>query len=118
MKVIELCTSKLGVALESSAIERAHRIGFYKDTNIRPIIVKFSSFKKKQEVLLSKKNLAGSTYGIKEDFSAAVRFQRDKLIHYGKSLNKSFKLRYNKLHVDNRTYVYNARDNEVVEQHR
>uniref|UniRef100_A0A147BQE9 Putative tick transposon n=1 Tax=Ixodes ricinus TaxID=34613 RepID=A0A147BQE9_IXORI len=113
--VIALCRENLGCSLESADIERAHRLGRFKPTTKRPIIVKFSAFKTKQSVLMAAYKLKGTRLSIGEDFSARVCTERKQLIEYAKSENAKFKLRYNKLIIGNKTFVYDHADQCVKE---
>ena len=77
----------------------------------RPIIVKFSKFKKREKVKdAAFKNLKpGSVIRVKEDFSQRVRFIRWKLGEIMiklKTANKNAKLKFDKLVVDGQSYRY------------
>jgi hypothetical protein len=54
----------------------------------RPILIKFTSFSKKLEVLKNKRNLAGSKVSVDEDFSAEDRKTRKDLVPYLKDAKK------------------------------
>ena len=50
-------------------IERVHRLGKIREDNkLRPIIAKFSFHKDKERILSSARTLAGTNYGISQDF--------------------------------------------------
>uniref|UniRef100_A0A4D5RD82 Putative tick transposon n=1 Tax=Ixodes scapularis TaxID=6945 RepID=A0A4D5RD82_IXOSC len=112
-KVITFCSDKLGVKLEPTNIERAHRLGRFSEERGRPLISKFLSFKDKQKILSVAHKLKGSGFSIGEDFSPAIQLSRRKLLEYAREQNAQFKLRYNKLVIRGKTYQYNP-DTVVV----
>ncbi|XP_040357426.2 uncharacterized protein LOC121046817 [Ixodes scapularis] len=114
-KVLELISRSLQLQVTPDCIERAHRIGSFNPTRCRPLVIKFSSFKVKDKVLFSRLKLKGSTTYITEDFSPATRIARKKLIEFGKATNCIYQLRYNKLHVNKKCYMYNATTDNVFE---
>ncbi|KAH9374295.1 hypothetical protein HPB48_005615 [Haemaphysalis longicornis] len=62
---------KLGI--EVSSLQRAHRIGVYRNKKKRPIIANFASYKEGQEILSNAKKLKGSDFSIDQDFAPASR---------------------------------------------
>ena len=104
-KIIEVCSTRLNIGIGSTDIERAHRLGRYNVSRNRPIIVKLSHFKMKQQILSNTKQLKGSNLSVSEDYSPSTRLARKQLIAFGKSQQKPFQLRYDKLILDNKTYV-------------
>ena len=60
-------------------IERAHRIHFKKEGVIRPITVKFLSYKDRQKVLLNRKNITNRRIRIFEDYPQEIETNRQKL---------------------------------------
>uniref|UniRef100_A0A147BSL7 Putative tick transposon n=1 Tax=Ixodes ricinus TaxID=34613 RepID=A0A147BSL7_IXORI len=113
--VLAFCSEKLGIQLDPSNLERSHRLGKFQGDKNRPIIVKFSRFKDKESILASGFKLKGSDFAVREDFSASVRQSRAKLFEYGKSLNVSFKVRFDKLHIGNKRYFFDQVSQSVVE---
>lgn len=61
---------KVNVDLEICDIDRCHRVGYKTDSKARPIIVKFTSYRKRQQVFNNKKFLKGSGITIREDLTA------------------------------------------------
>lgn len=105
--VIKLAKEKMGVPVESRDIERAHRLGKKSKGRHRPIIVKFLSFKTKEEILANSNKLRGSNITVSEDFSARVRAVRKELIQHMEPLKKKGHrvfLRFDMLQVDGRKY--------------
>ena len=113
---------KLGLEKDSLSIERAHRIGRRShqgrlDTQSdegqaqtkkdRPILVTFSSWKQKNNILIkARKELKQDTVKIKEDFSPDVRDLRRSLVPFIQTLkdqyvNSHVFLTYDKLCVQN-----------------
>lgn len=69
----------------------------------------------KNNVLHAQSKLKTTNLSITEDFSAATRHARKKLVEYGKTLNTTFRLRYNKLYVDNKCFMYDSATDSVFE---
>ncbi|XP_042146094.1 uncharacterized protein LOC121835711, partial [Ixodes scapularis] len=113
--VLAFCSEKLGIQLDPSNLERSHRLGKFDDGKNRPIIVKFSRFKDKESILASGFKLKGSNFSVRDDFSASVRQSRAKLFEYGKSLNVSFKVHFDKLHIGNKRNFFDQDSQSVVE---
>lgn len=101
----------------ADAIQRAYRLGSFMPNKSRPVIVKFASFKTKEKLLSLRSQFKHKNISISEDFSVATRTARRKLIAFGKSQASSepFKLRYDKLILNGKSYVYNAHSDEIQE---
>lgn len=96
-------------------IERAHRLGKFFANQCRPVIVKFSSFKTKDQVMQLRARLKLNRISVSEDFCRATRLARKNLIEFGKTQNSTFKLSYNKLFVNDKCYIYDQELNRVLE---
>lgn len=75
--VTKIISGKLGVEMSPEFICRSHRIGKLRTSpqaRPRPIIVKFTSYNKRQEVFRAKKQLKGTGIVIQEDLT--IRRQR------------------------------------------
>ncbi|XP_040360436.1 uncharacterized protein LOC121048313 [Ixodes scapularis] len=105
----------LDLNLSGEAISRAHRLGSYIPNNCRPIITKFSSSKSKDCVLFKRPKFRGSGISVGEDFCRATRLSRKNLVEFGKASGQRFSLRLNKLHVNNKSYVYCPATDSVCE---
>ncbi|KAI4466558.1 l1 transposable element-related [Holotrichia oblita] len=68
--VIDLCKNKLNLDIPSDKIDCSHRRRA-KESNHRPILVKFISRDKKKSVYNNKKKLKGTKIVIKEDLTAS-----------------------------------------------
>ncbi|XP_075534599.1 uncharacterized protein LOC142568604 [Dermacentor variabilis] len=109
--ICELLSRHLNLRITDGTVERAHRLGAY----TRPIIVKFSSFKTKENILSQKSKLKSTGVSISEDFCRATRLTRKKLLEFGKSSGQPFSLRFNKLVINNKAYIYSAVTDTVCE---
>ena len=71
--ILQLAKEKLQVDLTRNDIERSHRTGSkskHKSTNTpRPIIAKFNTYRKRQEVISARRKLAGTRKSIQEDLT-------------------------------------------------
>ena len=89
-------------------IERAHRLGKIREDNKpRPIIAKFSFHKDKERILSSARTLAGTNYGISQDFPKEIVEIRKGLVKAMKEARKEgkgTKLVYDKLYINGRRY--------------
>merc|ERR1719397_1771099 len=87
----------------------------------RPVIVTFENFKDREAVLRRADYLKKCNMQLTEDFSKSVREQRAHLARFMKNWKrqspKSYAfLRYDKLYIDNRLFVFDKEKQEVVEQ--
>lgn len=94
--------------LPETAIERAHRLGQYHPGKCRPIIVRFSNFKTKNKLLSVRKKLMEKDVSVSEDFSPTTRHARKKLYEFAKTHTDDFQIRYNKLVMNKKHYIYNS----------
>lgn len=92
--------------LSDEAISRAHRLGKFSPNKCRPIIAKFASFKTKSEIFSSKAQLKTVGITVGEDFCISTRTARKKLIEFGKASGQQFSVRYNKLIIKKKAYMY------------
>lgn len=113
-KIIAFCSEKLKIPTSSAQFERVHRLGKYAEDKTRPVIVKFTLFKDKDNILGSAHKLKGTDFSIGEDFSFSTRLARRKLIAFARELNKPFKLAVDKLHIDKKTYFYDTTTETVA----
>ncbi|XP_040073766.1 uncharacterized protein LOC8043825 [Ixodes scapularis] len=111
-----LCSRNIGVNIESSKIERAHRLGAFNPQKCRPIIAKFSSFKDKEGILLSAFKLKRTVVAISEDFLISFRLARRHLLDFAKPKGTTYKPRHDKLFSDNKCYVYDTALGAVKEK--
>jgi hypothetical protein len=97
-KVQNLLCVNLGV--KGVEIERAHRVGFKKETRSRTIILKLLRFKDKSNILKETRKLKGLNIYVNEDFSQETASIRRKLFSEAKErkLNgENVIVRYDKL---------------------
>uniref|UniRef100_L7LVD0 Putative tick transposon n=1 Tax=Rhipicephalus pulchellus TaxID=72859 RepID=L7LVD0_RHIPC len=114
--IIQLCSERLNISLDTKEIERAHRLGRYNTGRNRPIIVRFSAFKTKEAILTNARKLKGTTYSIGEDFSRRVQSARRHLIAFAKSKSVPFSLRYKTLHIGSQRFFYDEASQSVRAQ--
>ncbi|CAN7951509.1 unnamed protein product, partial [Ixodes pacificus] len=114
-KVLSLLSNHLNVNISHEQIARAHRLGPFVDGKCRPLIVKFESFKIKEQVLSCRSGLKNAHFSIAEDFCPETRMARRQLLEYGKRQGAVFKLRYNKLFVNGKCFCYNSVNDCVYE---
>lgn len=115
-RAITFCTEKLEVSITPTDIERAHRLGRFQANKNRPIIVAFSKFKDKARILSACPKLKNSSFSVREDYSARVRLARKKLFLYAQERQLvAFKIRFDKLIVDKKHFVYDAGSDRVIE---
>lgn len=97
------------VTIANSDIERAHRLGYNRNNNKRPVIVKFLNFKTKDRILKMGKCLRGTNYAIAEDYSEQIKTERNKLKPYliaAKSEGKKAFLSFDKLVIEGQRMTY------------
>ena len=81
---LDTCRESMGIELSLQDIDRCHRIGIktqqevlsepeengqVKHQKVRPIIVKFTLYRRRQQVFSAKKNLKGKHVGISENLT-------------------------------------------------
>ena len=69
--IIDLSTKILKVPLTTDDLERSHRVGKPDPEKPRPIIAKFKSYRKRREVIVERRKLAGTKKSILEDLTAS-----------------------------------------------
>lgn len=114
-KLLGVLNDKLQLNISADSIARAHRIGQFKTTKTRPLIVKFERYKTKELVLSKKALLNESNISMSEDNCRATRNVRKILIEYGKMKKLPFKLKYKKLLIDGKWYEYSETEGAVRE---
>lgn len=113
--VIRCISENLEYDIDPSHIERAHRLGRHSTDRVRPVIVKFNSFKVKQSILLEGKKFKGTCYSVGEDFSPAVRHARRHLVTFAKSKSTAFRLSFKTLFIGSKRYVFDEPSETVKE---
>jgi hypothetical protein len=102
---VKFLRDSMGVEVSKENIDYLTRLG--RRRGERPILVRFTAFFKKLEVLRNRKNLAGTKIRVDEDLSIEDRRTRSELIPYLKDAkkrgHKAF-LRKHTLMVDGKTY--------------
>ena len=100
---------KMGVNNRGIPIERAHRMGGWKQGKHRPIVVKFLNFKDKEAIRqAAPSKLKNTNFGVNEQFPREIAERRKLLLPIMKEErrnNRRAKLVVDRLHTDNATYV-------------
>ncbi|XP_029850486.2 uncharacterized protein LOC115332231 [Ixodes scapularis] len=115
VKILDALSTSFSLQVSDECVERAHRLGSYAVGRCRPVIVKFSSFQTKQTILQSRPKLKACGIMANEDFSLATRLARQKLFEFRKLQKSVFQLRYNKLHANNKCFMYKNANDKVYE---
>jgi hypothetical protein len=109
-KVLEFIENELNIENAQTEIKlhRAHRVGAYNSSRIRPIVAKFAFYPDKERVRKSAKNLKGKPYGIAEQFPKEVMETRRKLFPIMKKAREDGKEAYlsvDKLFINKKLYT-------------
>lgn len=106
--VRRICKGNLDIDVTS--IQRAHRLGTFKERSCRPIIASFQNWKERDNIMRNAFKFKNSAYSVSEDFSALVREKRRKLWDYSKEKrqdkNNKVYLTYDKLVINGDTYAW------------
>lgn len=89
-------------------IQRAHRVGRYNASKVRPIVAKFAFFPDRERVRKAASNLRGKPFGISEQFPREIMETRRKLVPIMKKARDDGKeaiLKVDKLYIDKRLYT-------------
>ncbi|CAN8017777.1 unnamed protein product [Ixodes persulcatus] len=115
-KIRTALSRAMNFQIDVECIARAHRIGAVSYSRCRPLIVKFANLKARDNILNSKSVLKNSSVFVNENFLPATRHARRKLIEFAKGTypNVAFTLRYNKLYVDKKVFVYSLETDSAV----
>ncbi|KAH8022344.1 hypothetical protein HPB51_023397 [Rhipicephalus microplus] len=116
-KTLAALSSATGKAITGNDVDRVHRIGTFSSSKTCPVIIKFRSFKMKEAILFDRAVLKTKDIAVSEDYSVATRQARKKLVEFGKGQPHSpqFQLRYNKLIIDDRCFMYDTVSDSVKE---
>ncbi|XP_077548125.1 uncharacterized protein LOC144160898 [Haemaphysalis longicornis] len=115
LKVREILSASLKLELPNEAISRAHRIGTFVQNKCRPVIVRFSSFKTREGVFAKKSMLRSTPVSVSEDFCKATRNIQKKLLNFAKTTGQPYYLKYNKIVINKKSYVYCPVTDRVTE---
>ena len=99
--------------IDEISIERAYRLGKQNanDGKPRPITAKFTFHKNKEFILSNARTLAGTDFGISQDFPreiVEIRRGLVKVLKEEKKRGRDAKLVYDKLYIDGRLYKPNS----------
>lgn len=72
--------NKVGLDISAQQIERCHRLGHYNSDRVRPVIVRFLSYKDRQSIFEARKRIKDSCdVRVSEDFPPEIAARRKKL---------------------------------------
>ncbi|XP_077516847.1 uncharacterized protein LOC144127802 isoform X1 [Amblyomma americanum] len=114
-KLLNLVSGCFDPVLTNDMFERTHRIGVFSDKKCRPIVVKFRSFKTKQQIPVQSTKLINKKVTVSEDYSLQTRVARKKLVQFAKDADFKYKLRYNKLYCNNKCYAFDPIRDSIFE---
>ena len=83
--ISEFLKSKMSIQ-EEIVIDRAHRLGKFKITTVRPIIVAFRDYASTERIMSATPTLSGSSIGVKRDFPPEITKARKELWPHYKHL--------------------------------
>ncbi|KAH9378441.1 hypothetical protein HPB48_013929 [Haemaphysalis longicornis] len=118
VKALCFFDKQLGEPIAPDRIERAHPLGIFRENKNRPIIVKFSSYKDRERMLSREHKLKNTNFALREDLTPAAKFAQSKLLQFSRSSGSSYKLRHNKLIVNEKSFIYDNILDLVVEPKR
>jgi len=91
LEKITLVMNNIGVVMDKEMeLEDYIRLGKYKETGMRPILIKLRKYSKKMEILKQAKNLKDTDIWINEDFTKEVQEERKKIntFHEGSEIKR------------------------------
>ena len=77
----DFCETQIGLSSIGENIQRAHRVGTFDEgrNKPRPIVVKFSSFRRRESVREQARLLSGTKFRMQEQFPRKINDPRKKL---------------------------------------
>ncbi|XP_053396035.1 uncharacterized protein LOC128556130 [Mercenaria mercenaria] len=108
-KVLELIENDMKIenAKQEIKLHRAHRVGKYNNTKVRPIVAKFAYFPDRERVKMAAKALAGTPYGVGEQFPKEIVDTRKRLVPIMKKARDEGKdafIKVDKLYINKQLY--------------
>ena len=105
----DFCETQLGLSSIGENIERAHRVGKFDEgrNKPRPIVVKFSSFRRRESVREQARLLSGTKFRIQEQFPRKINEARKKLfpiMNEARRNGQRVSLARDKLYIDGREH--------------
>lgn len=108
-KILSFIEEKLEIENATSEIKlhRAHRMGKYDPTRIRPIVAKFAYYPDRERVRKNASKLRDTNFGISQQFPKSIMEKRKKLVPIMKAARQNGQDAYivvDKLYIDKRLY--------------
>ncbi|XP_077551219.1 uncharacterized protein LOC144164831 [Haemaphysalis longicornis] len=113
--IINHCLENLEIKIDPKEIDRSHRLGRHSPDRCRPIIVRFTFYKTKENTLSNAKKLKGTDFSIGEDYSLSVRTARRHLVAFAKQKSEKFQIRFKTLHMGSKRYIFDHASQSVIE---
>ena len=106
----DFCETQLGLSSIGENIEKANRVGKFDEgrNTPRPIVVKFSSFRRRESVREQARLLSGTTFRIQEQFLRKINDARKKvflIMNEARRNGQKVALVRNKLYIDGREHI-------------
>ncbi len=110
LKLTRFIKEEMEVGVEGLDLARVHRIGVKKPNKTRPMVAKFQSFKKREEVRKAAPVLKGKKAGVSEQFPKEVAERRKELypvMRQARNEGKRVRLQMDRLYIDGVLYKKN-----------
>lgn len=103
----DICKETLSI--DNVEIERAHRVGAFKDEKNRPIVAHFAGWKARENVRRNAFRFKKTPISVSEDFSPLVQEKRRQLWNYAKEKRQNKEnrvyLNYDKVVINGQTFI-------------
>lgn len=100
------------LSIDNVEIERAHRVGAFKDGKNRPIVAHFAGWKARENVRRNAFRFKNTPISVSEDFSPLVQEKRRQLWNYAKEKRQNKEnrvyLNYDKLVINGQTFIWDS----------
>lgn len=104
----DFCETEMGIPDIRENIERAHRLGKFVVNKTRPIVVKFSNFRVRENIRTNAFRIKNRNFSVREQFPREIVQKRKALIPVMKRAlrdNRRAVMKVDKLYIDGRLYV-------------
>lgn len=114
-KLKTLVSATLNLHIPTDIIERAYTLGAFADKKCRPVLLKFLSFKLKQQIFVFKRKAVKQRHQCERRLLYLYASGSKKTSRICQNAEFCFKLRYNELYVNSKCQGYNNVDDTVFE---
>lgn len=106
----------LEVEIPPDSIAKTHRLGnYYIEMKCRPMFVRFSSSKVRNQVFFNKSKPKGTGISVGEDFCKPARSSQKTLLDYTKASGQQYTLRYSKLYINKKCFIYCSKTDKAYD---